>query len=328
MEGKITPVSILLELLAVGFLMLGNTYNIFLFLIFHTVASVLLSVVVWTFFPKRYKKPFPLSIIVIFIIMFSTPVLSYIAVLFSLIIFRKQKKLPVLPLETVPVFQLIEEKIQVRKRKFGESSVREFVLRKNLPSSLRLKAFLFLTEVKSPESVRLLRYGLSDENDEIRLLSFSVLDKIEKRLSEQIHNNLEKLKKAKDEKEKGIIYRELSKLYWEIIYIGMADKEITDFYLNESERYALKAKDIIKNDPYIDLLLGRIYLLKGRLDDSYIYLTKALDSNIPEFKVAPYLAEIFFRNREYSRIKEFIKKHPYLKYDPSFYPVAVLWEEG
>lgn len=71
------------------------------------------------------------------------------------------------------------------------------------PFILEIKSILFLTEVKSPESVRLLRYGLSDENDEIRLLSFSVLDKIEKRLSEQIHNNLEKLKKQRMKRKRG-----------------------------------------------------------------------------------------------------------------------------
>ncbi len=328
MNSKITPVSVVLEFLAVVFLVFGEGYNIIIFLLLHTTASFLMSAVVWTFLPDRYKKPFPFSIITVFVVIFSTPILSYIAVVLFIFIFRKQKKLPIFPLETVPVFRLIEENIQIKKRKFGESSVREFVMKKNLPVSLRLKAFLFLTEVRSPESIKLLRYGLSDENDEIRLLSFSVLDKIEKRLSEQIHNNLERLKNLGDEKEKGYIYRELSKLYWEIIYIGMADKEITGFYLNESEKYALKSKDIIKDDPYVDLLLGRIYLLKGNLKDSYTYLTKALNSDIPEFKVAPYLAEVFFRNREYGRVRDFLKRYPYLKYDPFFYPVAVLWEES
>ncbi|WP_457642051.1 tetratricopeptide repeat protein [Persephonella sp.] len=329
MEMKGTAISFIFEMIALYFLFFGDFYGkILLFFFFHLLATLLISAVVWTFIPNKYKRPFPLSLVAIAVIIFATPVLSYIAVVAFLVLFRRQKKLPVIPMETVPMFHLIEENIQIKKRKFGESSVREFVFKRELPSDLRLKAFLFLTEIKSPESVRLLKYGLADQNDEIRLLSFSVLDKIEKKLNEQIHENLEKLKETKDIHKKGEIYRDLAKLYWENIYIGMADKEITDFYLNEAEKYAIKSLDIIKDDPYIHLLLGRLYLIKDRLEDAYKYLVKALNSGIPEFKVVPYLAEIFYRKKKYSEIKNLIGKHPYLKYDPAFYSVVLLWEEN
>ncbi|WP_457623123.1 tetratricopeptide repeat protein [Persephonella sp.] len=320
-------IGIIFEGLGVWFLLFEEGYYKLLFFIFHGLASVIVTVPFYILLPEKYKHPKKFSYTALFLAVFIAPVLGFFFTTAVLILLRNQKKLPYIAMETVPVFHLIDEKIQTKKRTFGESSIREFVLRKNIPSTLRLRAFMFLTEMRSPESVKLLRHGLTDNNDEIRLLAFSYIDKVEKKLSEQIHFYIEKLKEDLDKKEKGRIYTELAKLYWEIIYIGMADKEITEFYLSESERYALLAKEN-QDNPYIDLLLGRIYLKKRELDKSLNHLKKALESNIPEFKVAPYLAEIFFLKGEFNKIKEIMNKYSYLKYDPSFYPVAVLWEEG
>ncbi|MBK3332335.1 hypothetical protein GWK41_04545 [Persephonella atlantica] len=327
MEIKLTGISALLEVTAVFFLSMGFYESIILFLILHGIATVLLSSVVWIFIPGRYKKPLLQSFIAINVVLYVTPVLSYLALFVFIIILRKQKKLPVIPLETVPVFGLIDENIQTHRRRFGESSVREFVLKRDIPKNLRLRAFLFLTEMASPESVKLLKNGLQDPDDEIRLLSFSVLDRIEKKISEEIHRNLEKLSYVKDKNKIAGIYAELARLYWENVYMGVADAEIVDFYLEQSKKYAEKAYRVIKEDPYLDLLLGRIYLIKGNTEKASYHLSKALNSGIPEFKVAPYLAELYFRTGRFTEIKKLIKAHRYLKYDPFFYPVFLLWEE-
>jgi len=173
----------------------------------------------------------------------------------------------------------------------------------------------------------LIKAGLQDPDDEIRLLSFSVIDKVEKKISEEIHRNLIKLKYEKDKREIGRIYSRLTGLYWEIVYTGIADPEISEFYLTEAEKYAKLSIDFAGEDPYINLLLGKIYLLKGCNDASAKHFQKALSFGIPEFKVAPYLAELYFRMGRYSKIKDIMKEYRYLKYDPFFYPVAVLWEE-
>lgn len=327
MDIKLTGLSVLFEIGAF-FSIFSDFYgSIFAFFILHGIATLILSIVIWTFVPKKYKIPFPMSIIALNVLLFITPVMNYLAFLIFVFILRKQKRLPLDALESIPFFELFDEKFRINRRKFGESSVREFVQKKEIPSDLRLKAFLFLTEIGSPESVRLIKAGLQDPDDEIRLLSFSVIDKVEKRISEEIHKNLNRLKYTKDKKELGKIYSKLAGLYWENVYIGIADPEISDFYLTEAEKYAKLSIDLVGDDPYIDLLLGRIYLQKGELDASAQHLHKALSSGIPQFKVAPYLAELYFRIGRYSKIKEIMKRYRYLKYDPFFYPVAVLWEE-
>ncbi len=328
MDIKLTGLSVLFEMGAL-FSIFSDFYgSIFAFLILHGIATFILSIVIWAFIPRKYKVPFPMSIIALNVLLFITPVMNYIAFFIFIFVLRKQKRVPLVAFETIPFFELIEEKFKINRRKFGESSVREFVQKKEVPSELRLKAFLFLTEMRSPESVRLIKTGLQDPDDEIRLLSFSVLDRVEKRISEEIHKNLNRLKYTKNKKEIGKIYSNLAGLYWENVYTGIADPEITNFYLSEAEKYAKLSIDILGDDPYLDLLLGRVYLQKGELDASAQHLQKALNSGIPQFKVAPYLAELYFRMGRYSKIRDIMKKYRYLKYDPFFYPVAVLWEEG
>ena len=325
MDFKITVLSILFEVLAVVSALGDFTGNILLFFILHGIASFLLSIVVWTLIPNKYKKPFLSTFAGIYLVLFMTPVLNYLALFVFVVILRKQKDLPLIPGETIPIFELVDEKIMLQKRRFGESSVREFVLNKEVPKNLRLNAFLLLTEIKTPSSISLLKIGLIDPDDEIRLLSFSVIEKLEKQINERIHKNLEKLKGEIDKKERGEICKNLAFLYWENVYLGIADKEIVEFYITEAEKYAKKAIKILGDNPYLILLLGKISLRRNRLDDAYTFLSYVLNENIPEFKVAPYLAELFYKNKEFDKVKEIINKYKYITYDPTFYPVALFW---
>ncbi|WP_200763635.1 hypothetical protein [Nitrosophilus alvini] len=297
------------------------------FFTFHSLASALIAYAVWILLPKKYKNPKFYSFSLIFIVCFVMPLFSYIGFIVYNIILRTQKETKPLPINKANFSDIIAEKIVVHKRNYGESSLKVFALKKELPTELRLKAFLLLTELKTPESIQLIKSGLKDPNDEIRLLSFSVINRLEKELSTQIHDKISLIEKTKDKRQKAKAHKELARLYWEYIYIGLADSEYKKFILQEIEKHALSALDELKTDPFILITLGRLCLIKKDIDSAYELFKKAVYIGSPEYKTVPFLAEIHFYRKEFAKVRKIFSNHPHMRYDPQLYPIIALWEE-
>ena len=330
-QKKLLSLSVSLELTSVTTLFFTGDFTgkVFAVLLPHLLASLTLSQVVWIILPDRYKKPFPLSLVSLFIIVFATPIVSYIALLILYFVLKKQKPKRAYPFIYQSIWKGLEE-LRIPKRKFGEAAIIELVRNTNIPVEKRLKAFIFLTEIISPETVKLLKLGLSDPNDEIRLLCFSELGKIEKKITSSIHYYLSVLGNAKDEKQYLDALENLAKSYWEAVYLGIVDEKLNHFYVNQTYKYCLRAIEFaeennLKIDPHIYLILGNIELIKGDYDKAEKMLSSVLETNIPKFEVVPSLAKLYYEKGEYSKVKNLFKKYPYLKYDFDLYPIYTLW---
>jgi tetratricopeptide (TPR) repeat protein len=327
-QKKLLFLSITFESAAIGSLFLPDFEGKLLaFLVPHFIASVLLSEIVWAFLPKKYKTPFPLSLIALFVIIFFTPVVSYSLLAIFYIVIKNQKVKEAYPFEYLSIYDKLEE-VKVPKRKFGEAAVRELVYNKSMPPELRLKAFSFLAEVISPETVQLLKIGMSDTNDEIRMLCIGELKKLEQRISNSIHIYLKKLKSAKTDLDKLDALENLAKAYWEFVYLGLSEDKT--FHLNEAYKYSLQAIEFAKEkdlqvDPHVKLILGKIYLIKGDYEQARKYLEEVMKTNIPKFKVALDLGEVYFLSKEFGKIKKIFKRYPYLRFDYYIYPIYLFW---
>lgn len=330
-QKKLLSLSIFLETTSITILFFTEDFQgkILAVLLPHLLASVLLSQVIWIILPKKYKQPFPLSLISLFIIVFATPIVSYVALLILYFVLKKQQPRKIYPFKNLNLWKELEE-LKIPKRKFGEAAIIELVRNTNIPAEKRLKAFIFLTEIISPETVELLKIGLSDPNDEIRLLCFSELSKIEKKITTSIHYYLNILKIAKDDREYLDALENLAKSYWEAVYLGIGDEELNNFYINQTYKYALQAIEFaeskdLKVDPHIILILGKIELIKGDYERAEKLLNSVLDTNIPKFEVLPSLAKLYYEKGEFSKIKNLFKSYPYVKYDFDLYPIYSLW---
>lgn len=302
--------------------------QIILLLSFHFVASLLISTAVWFLFPLRYKKPAFLSPLLIFLLAFSVPVIGYLFILLLSIILRRQKDIEPIKAKIMETFNIADEKINVPRRRFGEGAVIEFVKDKTLPTHIRLKILPLLTEIDLPKGTALIKTGLKDPEQDIRLLSFSLISRRERELNKEIYIRLKKLESEDNEKNKGFLHKELSYLYWEYLYTGIADEDHKKILMEEVEFHALEALKILENVPELYFNLGRLYLLKKDLNMAYEYLKRAYDLRIQEVKIAPYLAEIYYLNGDYEKVRGILRKHPSLKYHPVFYPVMILWESN
>ena len=330
-QKKLLSLSIILEITSITTLFFTDDFQgkILAVLLPHLLASIFLSQVIWIILPKKYKQPFPLSLISLFVIVFATPIVSYVALLILYFVLKKQQPKKIYPFKNLNLWKELEE-LKIPKRKFGEAAIIELVRNTNIPAEKRLKAFIFLTEIISPETVKLLKIGLSDPNDEIRLLCFSELSKIEKKITTSIHYYLNILKIAEDDNKYLEALENVAKSYWEAVYLGIGDEELNNFYINQTYKYALQAIEFaeskdLKVDPHIILILGKIELIKGDYERAEKLLNSVLDTNIPKFEVLPSLAKLYYEKGDFSKIKNLFKSYPYVKYDFDLYPIYSLW---
>ncbi|MGC9080762.1 tetratricopeptide repeat protein [Sulfurihydrogenibium sp.] len=299
--------SIISEILAISSLFVGNIFlAAFLYLIFHGLAIFLLSTFLLLLLPKRYRKKESFYFMLIF--GFFSSVAGFIFLLISTkYLFRKQKNIEYKPIETFSIEEIYNEDIEFSGRKFGEGGLVGIIKSENAPKVLKEKAFLTLTDLRSPSVFNLIKENLSNPVDEIRLLAFSIISKFEKDLTEKIHELEKKLKEEISQEEKAEIYKDLAQIYWDFVLYNLVDEEFKEFMLKTAEDYAFKSLQI-KENPYVYFLLGRMYLRKKKIEESLNYLLKAYNDKALRQKVIPYLAECYFYKKDFSQVKNLMKE--------------------
>lgn len=154
------------------------------------------------------------------------------------------------------------------KRLFGEGSVAELMTNEMTTPALKMKALDTMADHTTQKNISLIKSSLSDQNDEIRLYSFAIVEKTERALNQQIHKKLQQFNALKSSKEKFSTARELAYLYWEIIYNDLSDADLKKFLIHEVKKYIVIVLAENKTDARMHLLLGKIFLIENRVIDA------------------------------------------------------------
>ena len=145
------------------------------------------------------------------------------------------------------------------QRIFGEGAMTTTILNPDIPRSKRLKALSALAAQITPLTLKIIEQTLSSPDDEIRLYGYSIINKIEKRLNDDISKYLQIYRESDDKKEqKYIAAKELAFLYWEYIYTELADESLTKSFLKEVEKYLFESKNYF---------LHRVQTLKEEIEE-------------------------------------------------------------
>ena len=292
MQGKVY-LSILSEGAGLSsLLVLTGVEGLILYLIFHAVAAFLVGSLIYLLLPKRYKKRTSKKLLLFGIVLLLF-LLGPLGILGGVIFYFMLLKRPNI---SIPVEMLFLEDVivpEVERRSFGEA----------VGEKLSDKLILLITKFPSSQAMHLLKRALSSEEDEIRLIAFSAISKMEKEIFERINLLLRELERAKRPDELFRIYSSLAELYWEPVFLNIADEELAEFYLKTALEYGLKAIQI-NEDGKLLFLVGRIYLRLKEYNSAEYFLKKSVEKGIPLEKVAPYLMEVYFVERNWKAIKE------------------------
>jgi hypothetical protein len=143
--------------------------------------------------------------------------------------------------------------------------------------------------------------ALTDAEDEVRLLAYTMLNVREEGLQGDIQMLTDQLAAAAPECRLPF-HRALAHAYWEMVYLGLASGVIESFMLEAALEHVEAAQREAPLDAGLRLLLGRILLRQGKLDPSAMAFSQAKQLGIDPSKVAPFLEEVtFMQGRAASR---------------------------
>lgn len=164
----------------------------------------------------------------------------------------------------------------------------------------RLHALIATLSLEDQQAVPLLRIGLKDRDDDVRLLAYSLLTRKEKALEERIGKSLILLDQVAAE-EAFAAHRALARDYWELAGLGNAGSAV-NFMLECARLHAQAGATLQPTDASLQLLLGRILLKEEHFALAHTALLHALSGGVAFDKVAPFLAEIAFYQRRLNQI--------------------------
>jgi len=184
------------------------------------------------------------SFVFFFIFNYSMPVFGYIASLwfaYYLVHVKYEHKIINTNILNLDEFETSFLKVH---RIFGEGSMTNVILAEDVPKSKKLKALSSLSSNISPTTLRIIKQTLSSKNDEIRMYGYAIINKIEKKLNENINKHLEIYNNEKlEDSVRFEAAKELAFFYWEMVYAELSHESLRDSFINEVIKYLNIAKE-------------------------------------------------------------------------------------
>lgn len=299
--------------------------RLLLFAASHFIAALSLALLLRLSLPRQADTKNWGSLALFFSFAFFIPVFGCIGMLAALVYFRFFLRFDTRPeFYSVPMTPFMQESGEPAPG-MGEGGAWSRLRAESLPRSMRLKALLAIGAGSGRNASRLLHFATRDNDDEIRLLAFNLADHREKIISKAISQSLDELKRAENDEERLTHFRKLAYSYWELIFNDLAQKELAEFYISQSLSYTTKALTLEANDPNLLLLLGRLHLWKGDLEEADKVINAALNNGAHRDRVVPYLAELAFLRRDFSTMRSYFELNPLLRHKPGIGPVAQFW---
>ncbi len=285
---------------------LSSATQLIILTLLYTVFTGLCSLLILKLWPKTYTQASKQSFSFIFCLNFCLPVCSFIALgSFCLYALKSPYQNNT---ETVTAFQIPVLPTQAEEIKTGLGAIQALLAYEN--SSEKKHAIITaIRNMPDKEAIPILRILLLDEEDDIRLLAYAILDKKESSINEKIHTLKQQLKQIKNKAQQAHIYKRLCECHWELAYLGIAENDLQEFVIKKAAEYGNKAQ-ALHDDIDIRLLLGKIYLSLKKPANAKNHLNTAKNYGALPEQVLPYLADAAFQRQDYAAIPVYLQQLP------------------
>lgn len=333
---KLGIAAVLLEIgswTTAGFLSARADSTLLVFLLLHAGASVLLALSIYPLLGSVHNPTRWAVLGLISCFSFVVPGIGFMTVVLAILTIRaypSRTHTDSFATVDLPEFDL-HQSLHAAGRPTG---MRALLNNRKASPKNRFTALVSLNHVSGHVASPMLRDVLNDQSDDLRLLAYGMLDRMEQRISHAIHEAAQTFKneqqKSQDQQTdlstRGITAAQhLSDLYWELVYQGLASDDMREFAVQESLRYCDLVLTHWPEDGPLLLRRGRLLHALGKLQEAGEYYQRALQHDLPETQVLPYQAQLHFERGEYARVKELmrsLKPHNAL---PKLRPVIDYW---
>ncbi|WP_456460144.1 hypothetical protein [Desulfurobacterium sp.] len=270
-------------------------------LFMHIIISVIATIITVILMPRNFKRNLR-NILTVLMFNLLIPVAGCLFLIVIFVIVARFKKETTIKAKKLPIRDITLEKIKVKSRKLGEAALTQLIKSKRVNNE---HALLIMGNFINPQTVEAAKTALFSDNDEIRLYAFAILSKLEKEIDDKISFLKGKLQKTENDREKAMIHFELASLYWDMVYLRVADKELMPFIIKEALNHIQHSLKLYTT-PEIELLAGKIYLKLKEREKAKKFLSSAFSQGdkLMKMKVVPYLAEIAFYEKDYKKVEE------------------------
>ena len=215
--------------------------------------------------------------------------------------------------------------ISAQPTHFSAGGAVKRLLDPSVASDSAVLALLALDQHNTPADTQVLRQTLGHQDDYLRLLAFSMLDRREKRILELIHTLHEHLEDNPDPGQLGRFHKELAYLHWELLYQALSQEDLQQFHLEQASFHLHLALELLPEDTGLWILQARMALRANAYEVADNALQHALYFHAPPSRIMPYAAEYAYLERQFEQIPYFLQEAPTLAWQPALKPVYRLW---
>jgi hypothetical protein len=311
-----------LELITSTLSQTNNTEQILLFVLIVLSIWSIFSLLIVQFLPRRYKQH-KIEIFLFFTLfnvalLFTGAILTVIMLLFGLAWATHRVSRPTY--ETI-YFQEKLSDFPMVESKFHEGILAlETNNSQNISSDEKIKSLKILFDSHAQNNIGQIQKFLSDSSDETRLYAFALISTFEKELNSNLKSVQEKLNKTEDAKRVEQYRFELAQTYWQFIFHGVANEQLTSFYTEKIEE-VLKE---VANNKNAFVLLGKIKIFNKEYDKAEQHFLKAIELGTPPNALATFFAEIKYGQQKFNEVSQYILEDEF-NIDLRLKPLISVW---
>tara|TARA_R110000824_G_scaffold207027_1_gene392316 strand:- start:73305 stop:74330 length:1026 start_codon:yes stop_codon:yes gene_type:complete len=291
----------------------------------HSVGSLLLAEGVRLLLPTHYQRPALGIVLLFFLLLLLLPGIALLGLLLAVVpalyfaaphhaAHWQALELPPLPYQ--PLTPPSPHSTAMRE---GLTSVLSY----SRSPLQRQEAILACRHLPPRQTIDLLRLGLADPTDDVRLLAYSMLSSTERDLDERIQRLSHQLEQHSDPF--GHHAEALAMLNWEYDYLKLAQGSTANFYLTQALTYIDQAISRA-NSAHRQLLRGRMCLALRDIAGAEAAFLQCETLGLDNDDLAPYRAELAFQTHRYSALREqLFKLSPTAQQHPIMYPLMEYW---
>jgi hypothetical protein len=231
LSTKLGLSAVLMELAAWSGPVLFNSHSdaaLISYLIAHAIASTLLALLILPLLRGEQARPRTPILAFLALCSYTVPIAGFLGVFAGLLVLRYYRS-PATH-SHFDSLQLPEfDQHQRVKGGFRQTGLRSFLGNTEVPMDSRMRAMVSLQHVSGRVASPLLRNVLNDTSEDLRLLAYGMLDTLEQRISRSVDHELQAWRVAlatEGQEHPGPLTlkaaQNLSDLYWEFIYQGLA----------------------------------------------------------------------------------------------------------
>lgn len=293
---------IILELIAV-YLLLKETWPLEITICIHFIAC-LSCVIAIDAYKKNYQHYNQAIRVFLFSLMFFLSIFGVTAcILLSRWLLTAQRKYDKHQIKTIT----LSGKIRPLINRYGVIRLRTHLQAQDVPLHYRIDALKIISKMSNPKKNVLLRSVLPEQHDELRLLSFNLINRQENEFLPLINQGVELLKTDISVKRKALIHKWLAAQYWEILYRNLSESALQDYILKQCFYHLKLASSVLDQNASIDFLFGKIYLRQKQADNAILSFEQAIENGASALRIFPYVAEAYYAKHNYAAIRNFIR---------------------